>query len=83
MSEFIDKISKMTVAELWYEFENKPHSVVDQFIIQELIKKKQVQELMCQAQRKQKCQANRGCVGKPENNPNNIIKNNYDKGVAH
>jgi hypothetical protein len=77
MSEFVDKLAKMTVPELWFELNTKPHTVVDQYIITELIKKKQTEQLICQAQRKKGCQFNRGCVGgKPENLPCNIIKNN-------
>lgn len=77
MTEFISRLNKMTVPDLWYELNNKPHTIVDQYIINEIIKKKHTEQLICQAQRKKGCQFNRGCLGgKAENLPCNIIKNN-------
>jgi hypothetical protein len=51
MAEFINRLNKLTVPELWNELHTYPHTVVDQYIIKELIKKKYQAELICQAQK--------------------------------
>jgi hypothetical protein len=78
MSEFVNRLNKMTVPELWYELNTQPHTIVDQYIIKEIIKKKYQQELICQAKK------NFDKMNKPDNvdgctvgkNPNQIIKDN-------
>lgn len=49
MAEIVNNYLQMTVPELWNELNTKPHTVVDQYVINEIIKKKQTDQLICQA----------------------------------
>jgi hypothetical protein len=48
-SQLVNKLINMTVPELWNEYNTRPHTIVDQYIIMELIRRKQTEQLTCQA----------------------------------